>query len=56
MQQHRSNSGEKTREHLWDVHRQRVRLIWQQEIDDRCSQSARLGKLSVEQCNATQFP
>ena len=49
MQQHRSSSSEERRQHRWEVHRQRVRLIQQQESDDRHSQSLRLAEWSAEQ-------
>ena len=50
MQQHRSSSSEERRQHRWEVHRQRVRLIQQQESDDCRSQSLRLAEWSAEQC------
>ena len=55
MQQHRSSSSEERREHRWEFHRQQVRLIQQQESNDRCSQSLGLAEWSVEQhvkCNS----
>ena len=55
MQQYRSNSREERREHRRKVHRQRVRLIWQQESDDRRSQSLELAEWSAQQrvkCNS----
>ena len=47
-------SGAEWREHQREVHRQRVRLIQQQESDDRHSQSLGLTEQSTEQhrCNS----
>ena len=55
VQQHRSSSSEKRREHQREVHQQWVRLIQQQESDDCRSQSLGLPEQSTEQCNATRF-
>ena len=49
MQQHRSSSSKERREHQREVHRQRVRLIRQQESDDHRSQSLGLAEWSVQQ-------
>ena len=48
--------SEERRGHRLEVHRQQVRLIRQQESDDRRSQSLGLAKWSAEQCIATRFP
>ena len=57
MQHRRStcSSSEERWEHQREVHQLRVRLIWQQESDDRRSQSLGLAEWSVEQhvkCNS----
>ena len=55
MQQYRSSSSKERREHWREIHRQRVRLIQQQESDDRHSQSLGLAEWSAElrvKCNS----
>ena len=54
-QQHRSSSSEERRKHWQEVHWQQVRLIRQQDSDDRRSQSLGLAEWSAEQhvkCNS----
>ena len=54
-QQHRSSGSKERREHRREVHRKRVRVICQQESDDRRSQCLGLAE-QPEQHNATKFP
>ena len=47
-QQCRSSGSKEKREHQWEVHRQRVRLIQQQKSDNHRSQSLGLAERSAE--------